>query len=158
MDVTQVRSDLIWDITKQRGRRNDVEWEWELRTRSSANGLTSEIGEMGSEQPWAAELGNDTTSAAASTMAVSTFRLEVAPCRSASTRARWSTSLLLLYTGSDGRQLFKSLAEHTLLYFLISRTRLLKASSTLSRCLAEVSMNLQLKCLAKSRPSAAVSA
>ena len=41
----------------------------------------------------------------------------------------------------------------TLLYFRISRTRLVKASSTLIRCLAEVSMNLQPKCLARSRPS-----
>ena len=41
----------------------------------------------------------------------------------------------------------------TLLYFLISRTRLLNASSTLMRCFAEVSINLQPKCLARSRPS-----
>jgi len=41
----------------------------------------------------------------------------------------------------------------TLLYFLISRTRLLKASSTLMRCFADVSMNLHPKCLARSRPS-----
>jgi len=41
----------------------------------------------------------------------------------------------------------------TLLYFRISRTRLVKASSTLIRCLAEVSINLQPKCLARSRPS-----
>jgi len=36
--------------------------------------------------------------------------------------------------------------------FWYSRTRLLKASSTLIRCLADVSMNLHPKCLAKSRP------
>ena len=42
----------------------------------------------------------------------------------------------------------------TLLYFLISRTKLLKASSTLIRCLAEVSINLHPKCFARSRPSA----
>lgn len=42
----------------------------------------------------------------------------------------------------------------TLLYLRISRTRLLKASSTLSLCFAEVSMNWQPKCLASSRPSA----
>ena len=41
----------------------------------------------------------------------------------------------------------------TLLYFRISRTRLVKASSTLIRCLADVSINLQPKCLARSRPS-----
>lgn len=41
----------------------------------------------------------------------------------------------------------------TLLYFLISRTKLVKASSTLIRCLADVSMNLQPKCFARSRPS-----
>lgn len=44
-------------------------------------------------------------------------------------------------------------SNFTLLYFLISRTRLLNASSTLIRCLAEVSINLQPKCLARSRPS-----
>lgn len=41
----------------------------------------------------------------------------------------------------------------TLLNFLISLTSWLNASSTLMRCLAEVSMNLQLKCFARSRPS-----
>jgi hypothetical protein len=45
--------------------------------------------------------------------------------------------------------------DHTLLYRRISRTRVEKASSTLIRCLAEVSINLQLKCLARSRPSGA---
>ena len=43
--------------------------------------------------------------------------------------------------------------HHTLLYFRISRTSWLNASSTLIRCLAEVSMNLQPKCFARSRPS-----
>ena len=46
------------------------------------------------------------------------------------------------------------LPGHTLLNFLISRTRFMNASSTLIRCLADVSMNLQPKCLARSRPSA----
>ncbi len=40
------------------------------------------------------------------------------------------------------------------LYLLISRTRLLKASSTLIRCLALVSMKRHPKCFANSRPSA----
>jgi hypothetical protein len=43
----------------------------------------------------------------------------------------------------------------SLLYLLISRTRFVNASSTLIRCLADVSMNLQPKCLARSRPSEA---
>lgn len=42
----------------------------------------------------------------------------------------------------------------TLLYFRISRTSWLNASSTLMRFFAEVSMNLQPKCFARSRPSA----
>lgn len=49
--------------------------------------------------------------------------------------------------------LCERILQLTLLYFLISRTRLLNASSTLMRCLADVSMNLQPKCLARSRPS-----
>ena len=44
----------------------------------------------------------------------------------------------------------------TLLYLRISRTRVVNASSTLIRCLADVSMNLQLKCFARSRPSVEV--
>ena len=42
---------------------------------------------------------------------------------------------------------------HALLYLRISRTKVVKASSTLIRCLADVSMNRQLKCFARSRPS-----
>lgn len=41
----------------------------------------------------------------------------------------------------------------SLLYLRISRTRLLKASSTFMRCFAEVSMNRHPKCFASSRPS-----
>ena len=41
----------------------------------------------------------------------------------------------------------------TLSYFLISHTRLLNTSSTLIRCFAEVSINRQPSCLARSRPS-----
>lgn len=42
----------------------------------------------------------------------------------------------------------------TLLYFLISLTRLLKDSSTFNLCFAEVSMNRHPKCFANSLPSA----
>ena len=47
-------------------------------------------------------------------------------------------------------------AKRTLLYLRISRTRLLKASSTLIRCLADVSTSLHPRSLASSRPSAAI--
>lgn len=42
----------------------------------------------------------------------------------------------------------------SLLYLRMSRTKLEKASSTLTRCLADASMKRQPKCLASSRPSA----
>ena len=41
----------------------------------------------------------------------------------------------------------------TLLYLRISRTKLENASSTLIRCLADVSIKRQPKCFARSRPS-----
>ena len=47
----------------------------------------------------------------------------------------------------------ESKIDRTLLYLRISRTKLEKASSTLIRCLAEVSIKRQPKCLARSRPS-----
>lgn len=99
------------------------------------------------------ESGNDATRAAPSAMAVATFLLEVVPRRSTDIRTRWSTSLLFLYLQSGCIPGPLNRNNRTLLYFLISRTRLLKASSTLIRCLADVSINLQLKCFAKSRPS-----
>ena len=43
--------------------------------------------------------------------------------------------------------------DMSLLYLLISRTMSKKALSTLTRVLADVSMNLQPKCFARSRPS-----
>ena len=56
-------------------------------------------------------------------------------------------------TKKDKYQLIGITINHTLLYRLISRTSNEKVSSTLARCFADVSMNLQFKCLAKSRPS-----
>lgn len=66
----------------------------------------------------------------------------------------WATGLLFLQGQVRSDITTNAWRPRTLLYFLISRTRLVKASSTLMRCLAEVSMNLQPKCLARSRPSA----
>jgi hypothetical protein len=64
-------------------------------------------------------------------------------------RARPSRRLLLhIINNAD-----TDVAQRTLLYLRISRTRLWKASSTLMRCLADVSMNRHPKCLASSRPS-----
>ena len=65
----------------------------------------------------------------------------------------WSACRLLLCEAY--RQQNEDLCKigRTLLYFLISRTRLLNASSTLMRCFADVSMNRQPKCLARSLPS-----
>jgi hypothetical protein len=61
--------------------------------------------------------------------------------------------LFLHAAGQSEIQSRRDSRGRTLLYLRISRTRLLKASSTLIRCLAEVSMNLHPKCLARSRPS-----
>ena len=64
-----------------------------------------------------------------------------------------SASLLLLNSLSGRQNNFHELCKRTLLYLLISRTRILKVSSTLCRTLADVSINLQPKCFARSRPS-----
>ena len=69
-----------------------------------------------------------------------------------------AASLLLLYmvvsreATSRGERVSERVRP-TLLYRRISRTRLQNASSTLMRCLAEVSRNLAPKCFARSRPS-----
>lgn len=74
-------------------------------------------------------------------------------CRATGTRHHGATSLLFLRKAIQSLHDTQLEKERTLLYFLISRTRLLKASSTLILCFADVSINLHPKCLAKSRPS-----
>lgn len=65
------------------------------------------------------------------------------------------SNILLLYSLSEGEIIIIALKRTLLLYsgFLISRMRLLKASSTLCRTFADVSISLQPRCLARSRPS-----
>lgn len=99
---------------------------------------------------------DDTTPAASaigivrlSTSAISSWRI--------TTRTRHcGTTTLLFLKGLNKNGRNSSNRQQTLLYLRISRTRLVKASSTLIRCLAEVSMNLHPKCLARSRPSNAM--
>lgn len=75
------------------------------------------------------------------------------------TRKRGSNSTLLLYCLSEGEIIFTNsiTLKRTLLLlcsgFLISWMRLLKASSTLCRTFADVSISLQPRCLARSSPS-----
>ena len=105
-------------------------------------------------------LKNDTTATTSARVVIRTTRLAVHPW---SDRPRvghgWSSGLLFLERKKEGfnlKRTQRNRTERTLLYLRISRTRLLKASSTLIRCLADVSMNLHPRCLARSRPSVIV--
>ncbi len=98
---------------------------------------------------------NDTTPA---TTVVGIVRLSdsTIPSCCVTARARHCGTTALLFLRGSRIRIDVTPGEktkQTLLYLRISRTRLMNASSTLIRCLAEVSMNLHPKCLARSRPS-----
>ena len=100
---------------------------------------------------------DDTATAATHISLVQSVGVTVRTWSTRSIHLYRTTSLLLLRDNIAKYKIPKNKkkidTERTLLYLRISRTKLENASSTLMRCLAEVSIKRHPKCLARSRPS-----